>query len=137
MAGSALGRFRGYQPVHGLSEYSAYRLHDQAVLMARLIGDKAMNQVVSHLEGVKGSVAEKALAVGEIAEANLLQHRKVTNRTNHEIDVSQGDVDSFVSLEGPAPLSVEFGHQPSGAFEGSDTRPPAGLYIITGAAGLI
>lgn len=103
--------------------------------MARLIGQKAMNQVVSHLDGVVASVSEHALDVGSKAEARLKQHR---HSGAADITVTHGDVDSFVNLDDPAALSIEFGHMVKGKFE--DPNKPKfvpGLYIISGAAGLV
>jgi hypothetical protein len=102
--------------------------------MARLISQKAMNRVVSHLDEVKSEVAEKALEVGLRAEARLAGHRR-TGRA--QVTVTQGDVDAFVNLEDPAVLSIEFGHMVKGKFETDVPKYVPGLYIITGAAGLI
>jgi hypothetical protein len=45
-------------------------------------------------------------------------------------------VDWFVSLWAPNPVAIEYGHQPSGWFAGTDTKAPDGLYILHQAAGL-
>lgn len=111
--------------------------------MAKLIGLQAMNRVVSHLDEVKQEVHAKAKEVGEKAAANLEEARATTEW--HKISgpdgltktsVSKGDVDSFVNLEAPNAMAIEFGHMPSGFFAGTDTRPPRGLYILGKAAGL-
>lgn len=111
--------------------------------MARLIGLKAMNLVVSHLDEVKNEVHKKAEEVGERASANLEEARSSTewhkiHGPDHltKTSVTKGDVDSFVNLEAPNAMAIEFGHAPSGVFAGTDTRSPRGLYILGKAAGL-
>ena len=111
--------------------------------MVQLIGLHAMNQVVSHLEEVKHEVEEHAKEVGARASANLEAARASTHwRKIHGADgltktsVTHGDVDSFVNLEAPNAMAIEFGHAPSGVFAGTDTRAPRGLYILGKAAGL-
>lgn len=37
-------------------------------------------------------------------------------------------------LHAPNAMALEFGHQPSGWFAGTDTKPPDGEYILTDAA---
>lgn len=101
--------------------------------MATLIGDQAMNRVVSHLPDCKDACAHKADEIKGIAEGRLAAHRKTGS---HQVSVSHGDVDSFVNLDGPAVLSVEFGHWVKGKYERSTPKKVPGLYIITGAAGL-
>jgi hypothetical protein len=117
--------------------------------MARLIGPKAMNLVVSHLPEVKDAVSDKAKEVGRRAQANLAEARSSTrwhkiygpDHLTH-VSVTHGEVDSFANLDAPNAMAIEFGHQPSGVFGpgGSlghlDTKAPDGLYILSRAAGL-
>lgn len=97
-----------------------------------LISQVAMNQVISHLDGVVMSVRSQAQKIGSKAKAKLAAHR---DEGDAKITITHGDVDSFVNLEDKAALSIEFGHwqyingQPTGKYT-------PGLYIITGAAGL-
>lgn len=100
-----------------------------------LIPERSMNRRISHLPGVKAAVYAQAQEIAAQAEANLAVHRDTTNRTDHEVTVSRGRVDSFVNLEGPAPGAVEFGHWYTGNLGGKARFVP-GLYIITKAAGL-
>lgn len=111
--------------------------------MARLIGLEAMNRVVSHLDEVKDEVHKHAKEVGEKAAANLEAARGSTHW--HKIhgpdgltktSVTKGEVDSFVNLEAPNAMAIEFGHHPSGVFAGTDTKSPEGLYILGKASGL-
>lgn len=96
----------------------------------RLIGDKAMNRKVSHLGGVRLEVRQEAEQRGSRARANLSAHRR-TGRAS--VDVEHGDVDSFIVLRDQSvqsAMSIEFGH----SWKGKHVR---GLYIISGAAGLV
>jgi hypothetical protein len=111
--------------------------------MARLIGKKALHLVVSHLDGVKHEVHQAAKHVGDKADAALTEARASTQwhkiyGPDHltRIVVEQGDVDSFVTLEAPNAMAIEFGHAPSGVFAGTATRPPRGLYILGKSSGL-
>jgi hypothetical protein len=102
-------------------------------MMSTLISQEAMNRVVSHLPDCKEACATKADEVKGVAEGRLAAHRK---SGEHQVTITHGDVDSFVNLEGPAAMSVEFGHMVKGKYERSTPKKVAGLYIITGAAGL-
>lgn len=116
--------------------------------MARLISNKAMNLVVSHLSEVKHAVRNEADSVADAARANLAEVRGTTRwykiyGPDHltTVDSSHGEVDAFANLNAPNPMAIEFGHQPSGVF-GPDgqyghikTKAPEGLYILHKAAG--
>ena len=114
--------------------------------MARLIGQKAMNTVVSHQQGVVDHVHDVAVKHKRLAKANLDEARASTRwhkifGPGHltEVDVTDGSVDSFVNLRAPNPMAIEYGHQPSGVFGPGgryghlDTKAPDGLYILTRA----
>ena len=98
-----------------------------------LLDDETMNTVVSHIDGVVGSVASEAEEIGARAEARLAPH---TKSGAHHITVTHGEVDSFANLEGPAAADVEFGHWVKGKYETDPPKFAHGLYIISGAAGL-
>lgn len=103
--------------------------------MARvtLISQKRMNQTISHLPGVIGAVRAEAVQIGARAEARLKAH---FYEGEAEISVTHGAIDSFVNLDDPAALSIEFGH--TLYVHGQKTgRQIPGLYIISGASGLI
>lgn len=93
-----------------------------------LIPDKRMNKRVSHLPGVVKSVRNQANRIADKAEVRLAAHRY---EGQAEITVSYGRTDSFVNLDDPAALSIEFGHD-----HNVTGKPVKGLYIVTGAAGL-
>ena len=102
--------------------------------MVVLIREKAMNHVISHLEGVKAAVHTEAEIIAGRAEGRLAQHRKTGQA---QINVTQGDTDSFVNLDDPNAMSIEFGHWVKGKYETSAPRFVPGLYIISEAAGLL
>lgn len=103
----------------------------------KLVSPFSMHRIVSHKHTVKSSVHDKAEEVGGAAKSKLADHHKTGD---HKVSVTRGEVDSFVNLSGTAPLSVEFGHwyrsepDESGMYK---IKYVKGLYIITGAAGLV
>lgn len=88
------------------------------------------NRKIARLPGVRSSVRAHAQRIASKAEARLSHHHQ-TGAAHIEID--SGTVDSTVSLVDDAALSIEFGHY--NIWSDLETRT-AGLYIITGAAGL-
>lgn len=104
---------------------------------------KGLNTVIAHMDGVKDAVHDAAKDGGRKADARLSAARASTRwhkiyGPDHltKVTVSRGEVDSFVNLEAPSPESIEYGHSPSGVFEGTDTKSPEGLYILTKGVGL-
>ena len=97
--------------------------------MASVIGPVAMNTVVSNLDGVVAAVAKEDDGIGRIAQERLNDHRDTGDA---QIEVTRGDVDSFVSLVDKNCLSIEFGH-----YTPNKKKYVAGLYIVSGAAGLV
>ena len=102
--------------------------------MAKIYSRKAVHEIVSHIEGVRHAVHDKAKSVHRTAEGRMAGHHR---SGEHQVTVTHGETDSFVNLEGPQVLSIEFGHWVKGKFEDKD-KPKfvPGLYIITGAASL-
>lgn len=116
--------------------------------MARLIGEKALNTVVAHIDGVHDALRDQAIETEAIAKRRLESARATTEWVkladpDHltEINVTEGDIDFFVNMEGykQGPMAIEFGHAPSGIFGPGGkfghvkTKAPYGLYIMTGA----
>ena len=100
----------------------------------RLKGKKYINTVVSHEKGVKDSVHDEAVMIGARAEARLNMAKHRTGAA--QIKVEQGRVDSYVVLDDEAAMSIEFGHWLT--YFGEETpRFIPGLYVLTGAAGLV
>ena len=73
--------------------------------------DPKIAKTVAHLAGVRVAVLAERDKIAGVAEGLFASH---DNPGGHEITTSEphdfGALDAFVSLEGPAPLSVEFGH---------------------------
>jgi hypothetical protein len=99
----------------------------------RLKGKKFINTVVSHQEGTKAAVYDEAVEIGGRAEMRL---NMAKNRTGaSQIKVERGDVDSYVVLDDPAAMQIEFGHWL--VYYGHETPVYIpGLYVLHGAAGL-
>lgn len=100
--------------------------------------DKAMNRRVSHLKPVQEALDTLADDVHGRAEAALATHRK-SGRTKVEkkrVKDRYKKIDWEIALVGKNAVAIEFGHQPSGIFEDTDTEHPKGLYILHKAAGL-
>jgi hypothetical protein len=99
--------------------------------MARVLSQRAMNKLISPLRPVQDAVEDKANEIGSKAEARLAAHRETGA---HRIEIKKnlnekyGYLDREVSLVGPAPQSVEFGH-----INHKDGQWVEGLYIIHGA----
>lgn len=109
-------------------------------------GKSLLDRIVAHIDGVRDSVKHEAEVVEGRAKGYLEAARAGTHWYNiddpastgsrAEVTITHGDVDSFVNLEGPNPMAIEFGHEPSGYFANTPTRPPHGHYILTHATGL-
>ena len=116
--------------------------------MVELIGQKAMNLVVSHLDEVRHAVHREAEGVADAAKAGLEAARASTRwhkiiGPGHltRVEATQHDVDSTADLVAPNAMAIEFGHEPSGVFGPGGryghikTKAPEGLYILSKAAG--
>jgi hypothetical protein len=97
--------------------------------MASVRGQKAMNQIIKNEPGVVAAVALTADKIAVEADRRLEMHRY---EGEAKVTVSHGKTDSFVNLDDPAALSIEFGH-----IHNITGRYVHGLYIVTGAAGII
>ncbi|QJD52073.1 hypothetical protein PBI_MA5_20 [Mycobacterium phage MA5] len=112
--------------------------------MAKLVRKSVLHHIVSHLDGVKAAVRDATDEGHDKSQARLEAARASTQwqkiyGPDHltEVTKSYGDVDGFINLEAPNAMAIEFGHQPSGVFEGTDTKAPEGLYIITKGSGAV
>lgn len=71
--------------------------------------DPRCNDIVAHLDEVTRAVSNAANERAQVARGVLAAHRKTG--ASH-IDVSHGDVDSFINLHDPLDaLAVEFGRR--------------------------
>lgn len=117
-------------------------------MSVRLIKQRSMNLVVSHLGEVDRALKKQARKTAKIADQRLESARASTQwykiadpDDQTEISVSKGDVDYWVNMDGykDGARALEYGHAPSGIFgpEGRlghiKTKAPMGLYILTGA----
>ncbi|BBC53824.1 putative head-to-tail connector [Mycobacterium phage PP] len=107
-------------------------------------GKSAMARLIAHKPGVADAVWDEAKERERLAHGILEQVRATT--PHHKIFGPDGLTktsrersypDAFFSLNAPNPKAIEFGHDPSGVFAGTDTKPPEGLYILYRAAGLV
>lgn len=95
----------------------------------------------AHMPQVQAAVDAKTLEIAAIAEALFASHdhpgghRIEVDKAPPKDDPKAANVDGLVSLVGPAPLPVEFGH-----FAGPEHEPGRefvkGLHILSRAAGL-
>lgn len=110
--------------------------------VVRMSHQKWVNGVVAHEPEVQREVIAVAEAIGLIAEARLARHKKDGNAkvlVEHNFKGKWADIDSMVTLQdldnsdspGDA-KAIEFGHISNWTGEYVD-----GLYIVTGAAGLV
>jgi hypothetical protein len=97
------------------------------VLMASVI--PSLDKLIAHMPEVVAEVRAHADVVGARAEALFGPHDRPGG---HYIEVTHDRTDSFVSLVGPAPLSVEYGRSPNENGKGGST----GLHILSRAAEL-
>lgn len=124
--------------------------------MAKVYGKKYVNGVVARHHDVQDALRRKAERGEMLTKRNLevaraaSPHHKIFG-PGHLTEVESARcVDSKYPTDwrftlvayntgkregasGNVALHLEYGHQPSGVFEDTDTKPPAGLYILTQA----
>ena len=98
--------------------------------MASMISRKSVNKIVANLPGVKISVYNNAVTIGDKAFADLRRHYY---RGESSIEIEQLKTDTIVNLVDPWASSIEFGHW---SVSDTDVKWVRGLYIITRAAGI-
>jgi hypothetical protein len=86
---------------------------------------KNLEEIVASMPGVRDEVHHVAEVGAAEAEARLAAHHHTGNA---KVTLTHGDKDSFVNLEDPAALSIEFG-----GYNVWARRRLPGMYIITGA----
>lgn len=69
--------------------------------------DPRIAKTVAHMAGVRLAVRTERDKLAAVAEGLFASH---DNPGGHEISTDNSGIDALFSLEGPAPLSVEFGH---------------------------
>ncbi|QJD50225.1 hypothetical protein SEA_IWOKEUPLIKEDIS_22 [Mycobacterium phage Iwokeuplikedis] len=73
-------------------------------------------------------------ARANLAQANKTSRVTMTGYFPASIDTAEHDVDCYTMLDAPNAMALEFGHDPSGVFAGTDTKAPDPEYILTRAA---
>lgn len=74
-------------------------------------------------------------ARSNLAQANTTQ--RISQKGHYypaTVVTQEHDIDCFTLLIATNAMALEFGHKPSGAFEDTDTKPPAPTYILIRAA---
>lgn len=98
----------------------------------KLIPSRDISKHLAQDPKVQQTLKANALHILKKAEALLAMHRDARRR--HKIEYERiktnefGHIDHYVSMTGPAPVSVEFGHH------SKDGQWVMGLYIITRAS---
>lgn len=92
--------------------------------------EKALNRKIAKLAGVQAELSLHQHEIEARAQALLASHHKTGE---HQITTSEGKVDHYVNLEGPAALSIEEGH--FNGYKGK-RKYVEGLHVLTRAAGL-
>ena len=84
------------------------------------------------VKDVRDGVTRRATT--NLAQANSTKRITDTGYFKATITEVDGSTDMHTVLNAPNALALEFGHNPSGIFQGTDTKPPAAEYILTKAA---
>ena len=84
--------------------------------------DPRIADTVAHMPGVKAAVRAERDKMAAVADGLFASH---DHPGGHEIVKENGRTDALFSLDGPAPLSVEFGHWTPG-----HKRHVEGLHIL-------
>jgi len=97
-----------------------------------LIPQRDMSKHLAQDDSVQDALKSHAKKVMHVAEALLAAHRKTGSHSikyeGHRSTTPFGHIDHYVIMEGPAPISVEFGHR------AENGRWVHGLYIMTRAS---
>lgn len=105
-----------------------------------LDGETVMYKKLAKIPKV-GAATKKVADKGErLAHGNLVSVRATVSpparlEEHDPYDTDKGSLrpDAWFSLEGSNAMALEFGHNPSGVFGGTNTAAPEATYILTGA----
>lgn len=96
-----------------------------------IISSKKISKHLVKDPKVQDALQDHAKNISRAAESLLAMHRKTGAHSvkyeGHQKSVNFGHIDHYVVLEGPAPISVEFGHRTK---NGTWVN---GLYVMTRA----
>lgn len=97
----------------------------------QLIPNRDMNKQLAKLGPVQDALKSHAESIANKARMLLAQHRKTgahhINYEGHRSSAPFGHIDHYVVMDGPAPISVEYGHHTKHG------KWVHGLYIMTRA----
>lgn len=71
------------------------------------VPERRANTILANLSGVQSALDRNARRMSGVARGLLGRHRKTGS---HQIEVTSGKVDRFVSLVGPGAVALEKGH---------------------------
>lgn len=95
-------------------------------------------QVRRKVRSVRDGVSRRARI--NLTEANATSRITFKGYFPASIDETEKIINdhehAYTILHAPNAVALEFGHMPSGFFEGTETKPPDGEYILTKAAGI-
>lgn len=90
---------------------------------------------LAKVDVVQDKLESHAKELARVATADLATHRDTgahqVSYVGHRSDMEFGHIDHYVVLDGPAPISVEFGHRTTNG------KWVSGLYILTRARFLV
>lgn len=96
-----------------------------------LIPQRDMSKHLAKDDKVQKALRDRAKKMARVGKSLLAAHRKTgaheVKYEGHRSTVQFGHIDHYVVLDGPAPISVEFGHHTKNG------RWVQGLYILTRA----
>jgi hypothetical protein len=96
-----------------------------------LIPQRDMSKHLAQDDEVQKALRSHAHKIMHVAEVLLAIHRKTGSHSikyeGHTSSIKFGHIDHYVVMEGPAPVSVEFGHRTKNG------EWVQGLYIMTRA----
>lgn len=110
-------------------------------MKVRLKGEKYINGAVARVDDVQDAVVSEGRKIEAKATALLASHRDNADARHHSIsggknyDEKYGHLDYEITMSGPAPMSLEFGHMLV-LFGKPTARYIQGLHILYRAAGL-
>ena len=99
-----------------------------------IANEAAARHVETHREVKKYRDGVTRRAISNLAGANKTSRITPKDYFPAEIESQDFDVDAFTVLHAPNAMALEFGHEPSGWFADTETKPPAAEYILTRAA---
>lgn len=110
--------------------------------MSVVVYPNAARAAARHVD-TRGRVRKERGSVTRRARTNLEQANKTSRVTDkgyfpatitEDEEIVDDHEHCFTILTAPNATALEYGHNPSGVFAGTETKPPAAEYILTKAA---